>query len=447
MNAIVVGGGIAGIVSAILLRKKYSNVILIEKESELGGLYKSIETELGVSFDYGSHFLRETGINELDSILFENFSENEWQILGNLNGGGYFGGKLNEKSPYIDTRQLPEAIYNKGIAEMRELAHSKNSLSNYENVHQQLVGNYGEVLTEYLFKPILKDKYFRCELDQLSPNCQNLFGLNRVLAFTEEESRDLKKSKIYDELIAYHSSEEGVSNLNNFYPVKGGVSLWIELLLEKLDELNIRIITKASVEKVYADNKNIRSVKLNNNEKIPCSIVVWSIPTVFFLKATDVSFSSKPPKKLYTSIFNFIFNKSFNTKLHYIQVHEPAYKTFRVTLYPNIQKIKEGMYHLTAEVVSAEKPVISALYNEVVQELISMGVISHDAKILFQQGFEIPSGFVFPTSEFYDNCEAQIEVARENFNNILFVGRNKGRNFVAPHVLSDVYNTICENIL
>ena len=51
-----VGSGLAGILCAILLKRKFNEVYLIEKESELGGLLKSFRNGNGIEFDYCTHF-------------------------------------------------------------------------------------------------------------------------------------------------------------------------------------------------------------------------------------------------------------------------------------------------------------------------------------------------------------------------------------------------------
>jgi protoporphyrinogen oxidase len=70
METIVVGGGISGILSALLLAKTHSNVVLIERETKIGGLLSSVTSPAGDSFDYGTHYLIDTGIEEIDSLLF-----------------------------------------------------------------------------------------------------------------------------------------------------------------------------------------------------------------------------------------------------------------------------------------------------------------------------------------------------------------------------------------
>mgnify|MGYP001188353992 CR=1 FL=1 len=77
-TAVVVGGGLTGIIGSILLADKFESVYIIEKDPFCGGLLKSIEDNLGINYDLGSHVPCETLIPEIDQILFgssKNFNE------------------------------------------------------------------------------------------------------------------------------------------------------------------------------------------------------------------------------------------------------------------------------------------------------------------------------------------------------------------------------------
>lgn len=70
-QAVVVGGGIVGIFSAIYLKGFYRDVVLIEKEERLGGLLTSYQDHSAISYDYGTHIPCQTNIPEIDSIVFD----------------------------------------------------------------------------------------------------------------------------------------------------------------------------------------------------------------------------------------------------------------------------------------------------------------------------------------------------------------------------------------
>ena len=73
-NIVIVGGGLTGLSIAKVLRKK-KNVCIIEASKNLGGILNSIKIK-NIFFDFGTHFLRETGIKKLDKILFSRIKKN-----------------------------------------------------------------------------------------------------------------------------------------------------------------------------------------------------------------------------------------------------------------------------------------------------------------------------------------------------------------------------------
>jgi protoporphyrinogen oxidase len=56
MRTIVLGAGLSGLACATALRLRGADVVLVEREAEVGGLAKSVRID-GYTFDYGPHFL------------------------------------------------------------------------------------------------------------------------------------------------------------------------------------------------------------------------------------------------------------------------------------------------------------------------------------------------------------------------------------------------------
>ena len=438
---IVVGGGVSGIVSAILLRKRYNNVCIIEKENELGGLYNSISCDLGVSFDHGSHFLRSTGIKELDEIILRGVTPRSWRVLGNLRGGSYYGSQLNKNSPFLDLRCLSRKIYYKGMA---ELINCTNMNVKYNNLEEQLIGTFGKLLTEQLFRPIISNKYYGCPLNELSVNSHKVLGLSKLLGFSAQATREIKKIPLYDEKLGFHSSSEGNSNLKNYYPIKGGIGNWIDLLKRQMINFNIKIITGANISQVKIEDNKINSILLNDRRQIDCDLVAWTIPTLAFLKAAGISTNSETEaiQSLYTSVYHFVFDKLLITDLHYIQCYQSEFKTFRVTLYPNFQRNGTNLFNLTAEVVSTSPPDLEVLSKIVISELVKIGIVPENLEPLYRFSDIILNGFPLPSIKLDKRNKDYLRQAKKSCDNIHFFGRGIGGYFTTNPILIDVYQRI-----
>ena len=127
-NIVIVGSGITGMIASILMRKKNPNcaIYLIEKENQVGGLLKSYKYNNGLIFDQGMHNFNETGVFELDSILWDILGD-DWIVLENINrdlAGLYFNKNLREHI-YPDIRKFEESFRIKAIGEILELKRNK----------------------------------------------------------------------------------------------------------------------------------------------------------------------------------------------------------------------------------------------------------------------------------------------------------------------------------
>ena len=445
-TAVVSGSGIAGILSAILLKRKFDTVYLIEKERRIGGLLNSFRNDAGVEFDYGTHFLRETGVPELDAILFDRMDRKKWLRLDYLKAGTFFLSKLNEKNPFINTCFLPEEVYQKGMIQLLGL---DGVCDSYTNLEEQLKNTYGDVFTEHIFRPVLK-KFVPHDLQELAPGAHGFFDLHRLVGLTPETTRVLKRSEIFDSKLGFHSYTEGISDFKKYYPVNGGIGHWVDLLSQKLSQLRINVITDHSVERIHHSQRWIDSVVLNDGTQLNCDQLVWTVPPFLCLRASGLNLPvrTSPPTRLIASLHHFVFNQPFLTDLYYFACFDPEFTTFRVTLYPSVQPVQtaETGYHLTVEVLSQEVPELDTTTNQVLQELQQMGVVPDTAKVLFQANDVIRGGFPVLTHQFVRDSQAQLDFARENLRNVLFLGKGIGTSFFMHDVLIETYNTLVDLI-
>ena len=442
-TVVVVGSGIAGILSAILLEKKFEKIYLLDKEDHIGGLLSSYKIDERIEFDQGAHFLRDTGLPDLDDILYGHMSPEKWLTIGNLRGGNYFLAQLNEQSPFLDTRLLPEELYQKG---MMQLLSAEEKPAVFENLEDFLKHTFGDTFTNTIFHSLAK-KFLGSDLRELAPGSIGLIALltRRIIGFTPAITRELKKSSLFDKKLAFHSNAEGSSRLKNYYPKKGGIGLWVEEMEEKLACLGVEILRNSLVKKISHSNNQVQSVVLNDGFVLDCDQLIWTAPVYQYIQCCQITppFQAEPPTRLITSLYHFIYDQPFLTDLFYLICIDPEMPAFRITLYSNIQGVWEGEgYRLTVEVLSQDAPNLENTSKQVQEDLKTMGIVAQDAKIIFQHSDILYQTFPVPTPRFIQDAQRQLTFAQEHFKNVLFLGKNIGSTWFMQEVLTETYHAV-----
>ncbi|MCH7605338.1 NAD(P)-binding protein [Patescibacteria group bacterium] len=438
-SAVVVGGGITGILSAIILKEKLERVYLVEKNPHCGGLLQSFQNEEGVSFDYGAHFLKETGIAELDRILFGEMQEENWHILPFLKAGNFFAGSLNEKNSFVDVTRLTPALYSEGIAKLMDL---EEPIEDSSHLEEYLKSYFGEVFTNEVFAPI-PQKLYGCELKELNPTAHRLFGLTRIMAFNAFTTREMKKSPFFDQKLAFHSYREGISYLKNYYPKQGGIGQWVSLLQKQMIRQGVEILTSELVQKIEHDENHVSNVILGSERVLPCNLLVWTIPSYLCAKAANLSFSAAPPQLRTSSLYHFVFDSPFQTDLHYVTCYDPSFVSFRITLYSNVrERGEQPPYNCTVEVLSDRIENLGDMQETVVQELVRMGIVPATAQTLYSSSEVVREGFPVLTNTFVSQSQTQLTSIKNSLKNALFLGRTGGGAFFMDEVLRETYQEI-----
>jgi protoporphyrinogen oxidase len=413
-NIIIIGGGLAGIFSALMYARKKANVVLVEKDENLGGLLRSQNLFESMHFDFGTHFLTQTGIQELDDMLFDKF---DLSIFEFLKVGSYYNG-LNCNNgflsdTFIDNRQ---EYYNDLIATER-----KNT--NFQNLTEQLKYNFGTQYTEKIIVPII-EKFYSTHPNNLVVDSHKLFGLNRLAIGEPDEISILKKDSFYDQILGYHSYTEGLSEMKSMYPKKNGIGSWIEFLENKLVESGVKIIKKDFVVGINSKNEIIESVDLNSS-RIKCDKLVWTIPLFPMMKILGIESDNVLPKRMNSYIFHYVITGSYLTDLYYFQCFDPRYRSFRITLYDNFSSSGSSNSRISVEVMLREKLISSDLFclkDEIFDELKQMGVIS------------------ITTNDFIESSKVQLNKCLNSYKNLSIYGKGSGNTWFMNDVLIQIYN-------
>lgn len=432
-NIVVVGGGIAGISSALFYAKKGMNVTLVEKAKELGGLLKSQKLfKEDYIFDYGTHFLRETGNEEIDSLLFKYGNLKKFDYLKT---GSYYK-ELYKKNGFLSTKYLPPSTEKEYLANLKKSKLKKK----YKNLQEQLDAYFGKDFGKILAK--ISEKFFFTNASELAPYSSTIFGLSRIIISSEEETNKLKKDKRFDDVLAYHSYKKGLSSSKNMYPTVGGVGEWIKTIEKTLLKMGVTILKKAEIQKITTTQDKVNSIQINNKE-YKLDKLIWTVPPFILLHKLNIENSIPPPKRLTSCIFHFLVNEKYLTDLYYFQCYDTDLKTFRVTLYDNYSTSKLNKYRVTVEVLLENPPKDqTALEKEIFGELITMNVFSKKAKLLESAIDVYPNGFPVLTKEFLSKSIEQCNRIKDQFSNIKIYGKSKNKTWFMNDIILETYHSI-----
>lgn len=442
-TAVIVGGGVVGLLAAMKVKKFASQVIIVEKDKECGGLLKSISNNNGINFDFGTHIPSETSIVEVNEMLFEEMNSSEWNSLKIIKAGNFFNNELYTDSQFIYLPKLKLEDYQEGLLQLLNSKNRKADLKNCNNLLEYCTHLYGEIYTENIFIPLIK-KFLGEDCDKLHPSALSIFSFSRLIPGDAFLSRNLKESEIYDEKLAFSSYNEGVSNEKSFYPGTGeGINKWITHLVDKVKHLGIEIMNDCYVTEIENGEKTINKVMLSNGKAIETDLLIWTANTSILAKLIN-NITTKAPQMRKAVLLNYVFDCPFLIDNHYINCYDVKLKSFRVTLYSNLRGSgeQEAPYSCTVEVLNGELDCTKNIVSDIKRELEIMGIVHRSANVLYCDKIEIKNAFPILTHEVVENLTKQNLKLNKSFANLIIAGKATGESFFLNESIIDVYNKI-----
>jgi len=449
-KCVIIGAGTVGILSAYLCTKKYDEVILIDKDTNLGGLLSSFQIN-GATYDYGTHIPGRTGNENIDEFFYgkkEVIDENYYKFPY-LKSENYFRGEWNTTNTLLDVRKLEEIDYLKGLVALFEapgLDGTEKTLADYLNK------TVGGIYTDKAYKPVIeKLQGADISLDEIAPDVLRLFGLQRVIALNNDVTKELKNNSRLDASLGFHRYEDGDRNNYYYYP-KGnnGIGKCMDDAVDKIKELGVKIITGQSVSYISHVGGNVESLTLSNDEKIELDKLIWTVPAFLAFKAANIENLAKPPAFRNHLLCHYEFDKKLlKTKPQYLLCWDQDYYSYRITLYPNIttDKQKSSRFNLTVEVLSGklDDATINNMINIVHDELIRLKVVDADSNILESKMQNLGAGFPVFSIDFIDEVKKQAELLSNSLKNFSLLGRASGKGFFIHDLLLDAYKEIIDD--
>jgi len=285
-HSVVVGGGINGIVNAILLAQRGHKVIIIETSAKLGGLYTPVEID-GNWYDRGLYIPQLTGIDAVDQILLTSCdvtirSGAEKDIAGNV-----FKGIHNERSLFVDTFKLQTNARERICLEMIErLRGGTVKIQPDIDLMGYFTDKFGPYATTHIFEPI-SHKIWRKELSSIASLALKVVHMSRILLFDEETSRILKETSAYfDDRIAFPNQlaipDKFIQGkTSSFYPRKYGLHNILSGLISKLNALDISVKLNTKVERIEITQNHLKGIVVRNGSsllKLEPDSVIWCAP-------------------------------------------------------------------------------------------------------------------------------------------------------------------------
>ncbi|WP_108468430.1 NAD(P)-binding protein [Polynucleobacter difficilis] len=424
---IVVGGGIAGLLAALILSEKQQRkVILIERENELGGLLRSFDYGIYGKFDYGMHNMYETGIRELDEFLFDLLPDSEWQILEGSKrdlAGAIYAGNVQYNSPFIDLRNLAKKEHELCVSTFfSQLDEIETSID--KSAYEYNRTRFGDEIAKRLDQ-ILR-KQFGKSSKQLDWFANYLSTLYRVVLFGECAIQKLNQSNHLRELIAWPEQRTLPSNLESgrraYYPKEYGMYRIVDSIKARLLAADVEVYTSSEVVDMSIDSDRVSSIKIRaaDGEKTVSSLdnIIWTSGLHSAAKTLGINlleYQFDRPRK--TIVVNMVLERPpLMEDLYYLYSFELNSNIFRITNYFNYCKnaTRADGWPISVELLIDEVLGDREMCDMAINQIIDTGIILKYSDVIFSCAEIVNPGFPMPTIKNF----TAIESIRKDINSI-----------------------------
>ena len=318
IDAIVIGGGIAGLTAAQALREQDRDFRLIERCPSLGGLTRTVEIG-DFCFDYTGHFLHLSRYATPADIPYAGLNNDAWKTV-ERRSCCFIGGKFVTAPVQYNLAEVPEPLRTQCIQSYEERpaipAHSAT-------FRDYIVAGFGDRLADVFLIP-QNEKTMVTPLERLSSGAVRRF-------FPAPDEAKIRRG------MQSASTENIGYNARFWYPRVGGIESLVQGLSRGIHD---RVI-QAEVCRL---NLKTRTLTTSNGEEYRWNVLLSSMPLKYLCSSTEDEILTTLASELThssTISINIGLRKQLLSEfrdVHWIYVPDREIPFYRVGFYSNISE-------------------------------------------------------------------------------------------------------------
>lgn len=364
----ILGGGLTGLTLGYFLEEKGIDFEILEKNSECGGLCKTIEKD-GFTFDcYGGHIIfskDDEVLNFMLSLLSKNINKckRNTKILYN---GKYVKYPFENGLDDLPNEEKLECLYHFIDALVKR---NRDEFKEPSNFKEWVYQTFGKGIAEKYLIPY-NEKIWRT-----NPGLLNLDWIKIKDRLPQPNTEDVIKSALGIETEGY------LPQLFFYYPIYGGIQSLIKAIEDKIKN---KIIKNFEIKKIMKNDR--KWVISNGEEKREFDLLISTIPIIDLVETLNVSEEiRKTTSNLkYNSLITILIGLNIEnlSNIHWLYIPNKKIRFHRVVFPKNnsIEMVPSGKSSAMTEITCKFGDEIwnksdEELIKETIEQLHEIGII------------------------------------------------------------------------
>ena len=330
----ILGGGLAGLISANICSRLGIDTILVEKTDSLGGGNKSTRDKNGNIFDLGYHAL-DFNRSLITTNFFQKILRNQFHKI-KLQRGIVI---KNHLFPYNSEISLwpteLQSLFKKNLTTDTIIGKlDRKKISNF----------YGKKFTKLAFDEILRS-YPSINWSLQNDGDEADFAGLVYPWFFPKLSKTVSRESEWDR---FHDLMRKTQEHYILYPKKNGFQGFVDAIVNNIDMNYCKIKKNVKKSKLVINpkTKKIENLKLNN-ETVCADLYFWCSSPIGLSRILNIDIDKKQsaiPQKI---IFgNFVFEKAIKLNFHEILVGSLEHKINRISFPGKIRNKKNNLVQI-----------------------------------------------------------------------------------------------------